>query len=899
MRARKMGWWAVAVLCGLSVACASVDGATSASMGTRSTRPLPSALLGSLRISGVVRDARGPVAGVELSATRVDADSLSQRPCPEPLTSRPLETPMERCFLDLADSHARLVEARAGEAPLFARTVTAADGSFVLDGLPPGAFTLWALGDTGAAVRAEVQAGSEGVAVSLEEGFFLSGTVVDEDARTPISGAWVTVVHESASRFFRVLADDQGRFRIGPLPPGRYLKFAGAEGRVPDAFRSDIWLNSDVDVTLGLYRKQRLEGVVLTPERRPASGLTVHLRRNSEYGATVTTRSDAQGRFAFDGIPAKEYTVWAWSDGQTAYGDTWVTPPGSALIQLRPGTILEGTVRNEQGQPLSGVRVQALSGGVGDGLPPETVTDGAGHYRLGPLIRTSVDISLKGDHHHARHEQLLLDGARTGPWDFTLTSGQSVDGILADNDGKPVPGVYLSLGTALASGGFPLAATNFEDAFGRSDEAGRFVAGALDAAGKWDLLVETQGFIPLTRPVQVPSTGVRVVLDRGASVSGTVTDATGQPLPEVRIGLWDSAAPGSRPLADYLFTDSHGAFSLSGLKAGRYVLEAWQRTPGSVQWVSQTLDVKERAHTNVALRFEEGRTLRGMTTDAAGQPLAGVHVQACLSQEDSSAGRVRELSCVASEEDSVRSGPDGRFTLKHLTAPVYQLVARREDLRLNPSRSQGGTPGPLSLRVAAGADSVRLVLEPAPRLRAQIVDQNGAPLPGTLRVRETEIVACPGPFYVFQAEQHRADGRFALPLTEDRQTWHVTVKAKGFLGLEQYVEASPGQDIDLGTGKLLRGRKVRFVILDEATRAPLAGARVSIELSHRLDGWPYEVALPPSFGGNLDKAGAVEFEDLAIYPIHFEVKMDGRLRGEGLVDTRQDVVTVTLPAPGH
>ncbi|MGE6761143.1 carboxypeptidase regulatory-like domain-containing protein [Corallococcus interemptor] len=858
-------------------------------MGTRSTRPLPSAPLGSLRISGVVRDARGPVAGVELSATRVDAGSLSQRPCPEPLTSRPLETPVERCFLDLADSNARLVEARAGEAPLFARTVTAADGSFVLEGLPPGAFTLWALGDTGAAVRTEVQAGSQGVAVSLEEGFFLSGMVVDEEARTPIPKAWVTVVHESASRFFRVLADDEGRFRIGPLPSGRYLKFAGAEGRVPGAFRTDMWLNSDVDVTLDLYRKQRLEGVVLTPDKRPASGVTVQLRRNSEYGETVTTRSDAQGRFAFDGIPAKEYTVWAWSDGQTAYGDTRVTPPRSAVVQMRPGTVLEGTVRNEQGQPISGVRVQALSGGAGAMLPPETVTDGAGHYRLGPLTTASVELELTGAHHRVRREQLLLDGARAGPWDFTLTSGHSVDGTLVDNDGKPVPGVYLSLGTALASGGHSLAATNFQDAFGKSNEAGRFVAGALDAAGRWDLLVAPQGFIPLTLPVQVPSTGVRVVLDRGASVSGTVTDATGQPLPEVRIGLWDSASPKKDPIPDYLFTDSHGAFSVSGLKAGRYVMEAWQRTPGSVQWASRTVELKEREHADVALRFEEGRTLHGTTTDAAGKPLAGVRVQACLSQEDASAGQVRVLSCVEAEEDSVRSGPDGRFTLKHLTAPVYQLVARRDDLRLK------------SLRVPAGADDVRLVMDPAPRLKARFVTEEGAPIPSTVRIREAStVIACPGPTHEFQVEEFRPDGRFALPLTEDRQTWHVTVKAKGFLGLEQYIEASPGKDIDMGTVKLLRGRKVRFVILDEATRAPLAGARVSIELSHRLDGWPYEVAMPPSFDGNLDKAGAVEFEDLARYPIFFKVMTEkGLPQREGVVDTRQDVVTVTLPAPGR
>lgn len=895
MHARKTWGWVVAFLFGWSVACVSVEGATSpdsstSRAGTSSTRALPSPPVGPLRITGVVRDTRGPVAGVELSATRVDADSLSQRPCPHPERARPLQTPLEHCFLELAASTARLVEAGTGEAPLFARTVTAVDGTFVLEGLPPGAFTLWALGDTGAAVRQEVQAGSEGVAFSLEDGVFVSG-VVEDKARTPIPGAWVTVAHESASRFFRVLADAQGRFRVGPLPPGRYLKVAGAEGRVPRAFREDVWLNSKVEVTLWLQRKQRLEGVVLSQEGRPASGMTVHLRPNAEFGETLTTRSDAQGRFAFEGIPDTEYTAWVWSEGQTAYGESWVTPSRGAVIRMRPSMFIEGTVRNEQGRPLSGVLVQDLSGTFGDELAPETVTDGAGHYRLGPLLRPSVEFSLKGDHYRVRREQLLLGGAQTGPWDYTLTSGHSVDGTLVDDEGKPVPGVYLAMGRNNASGGFTAAATNFEDAFGKSDEAGRFVAGALDA-GRRDLFIEPPGFIPLTRSVQVPSTGLHLVLDRGASVSGTVTDATGQLLPEVRIALRDPASPGWEPRPDFLVTDSHGAFSLSGLKPGRYVLEAWHRTPGAVQWVSQTLDLKERAHADVALRLEEGRTLHGMTTDAAGKPLPGVWVQACLSKEDSFAGKVRELSCAPTEDDSVRSGPDGRFTLRHLTAPVYQLVATKEGFRL--------AHGPLALRASERADDIRLIMEPAPRLRAQVVDENGAPVASTVRISEANfVIACPGPLYESQAEQHRVDGRFALPIPEDRN-WNVTVSAKGFLGLEHYnVEMSPGQDIDLGTVKLLRGRKVRFVILDEASRAPLAGARVSIELNDTIDVWPYMVDMP-SFRGSLDMTGTVEFEDLPRSAIQFKVMTEpGLPYREGIVETQQDVVTVTLPTPGR
>ncbi|WP_223643085.1 carboxypeptidase-like regulatory domain-containing protein [Corallococcus sp. EGB] len=580
------------------------------------------------------------------------------------------------------------MEAREGEAPVFAQTVTAHDGSFILDGLPAGAFTLWAQGDMGTAMQPDEPAGSTDVALTLEAGIFLSGTVVDEDTQVPIPGARVTAVQDTQSRFFDTLANAQGRFRIGPVPPGRYLRVGSAQGWRATPFRDGVWLDADEDMTLELRKQAQLEGLVLTPEGRPASGVTLHAFAAGVSDDTQSTRSDAQGRFVFEDVSGVHHTVWAWAPDGSAYGDAPVTPPARIVIRLEPVTFMEGTVRDERGRPLEGVRLR------GGNLPEEVQaslearSDAAGHYRLGPLRQTHLHLRLLRARYTNRAEEVDLRAPHPGPWDFTLQPTGSVEGQVVDTEGTPLPGIRLLLANIPDD---ISTRDSFEETEVRSDDDGHFI---LDTAAKGSgyLFAESEDFAPVEQPVEFPSTGVRVVLSRGASVSGKVLDAKGVPLSHAEVLLWDT--PPLHGDSRILRVDGEGAFSAAGLKAGHYVVEARLQTSGVEQSLSRPVDLEAHSRATVSLRFEEGRAVKGLTVDTDGQPLAGVRVQACLVQEKDPAWPTRPPRCDADLEQGVLSRQGGHFVLNRLVGSAYQLVAWKEGHVFVPARSRGGNSGP-------------------------------------------------------------------------------------------------------------------------------------------------------------------------------------------------------------
>ncbi|WP_242588741.1 carboxypeptidase-like regulatory domain-containing protein [Corallococcus macrosporus] len=850
--------------------------------GTRFTKQLATNAESSLRITGVVRDARGPVAGVQVSASRVDADTLSARLFPED----PLAMQSDAWMLRQADpsyleqESVRLVETREGAAPEFARTATAADGSFALEGLPPGAFSLWAIGDTGATVQPDVQAGSDGVTLTLEEGVFISGMVVEQYRLVPIPGALVTVVHEAGSRYFDALADARGRFRVGPLPPGRYLKVASAKGWVTTARREEVWLDANVDVMLYLQPQLRLEGVVLTSEGRPASGVNVHLVSQVDSDDTRTTRSDGRGRFVFDAVPQTEYELWARSEDETAFGATLAIPPDSVALRMKPVLFMEGTVRDEQGTPLKGVHLDFQGQGQGDRTSPTAVTDEAGRYRVGPLLKSGTRVRLRGEHLLDALEDIELSMPHAGPWDFTLRRAPSVEGLVVDTEGTPLPGIEVKLER---SQGAPKATGYFRsdlDAV-RSDDAGRFVVDG-EEGGASHILIDAPGFRAVKQAVVIPSAGIRVVLERGASVSGTVVDAKGQPMRLVDLQLWDTASRSETPRTTS--PDKAGAFSFQGLKAGHYVVEAHVQRPGIQHAVSQTVDLEERTQARVTLRFEEGRTIQGRTIDTEGQPVAGVRVQACPTLEDLSAWRTTGPSCRFPAGDGVLSGADGHFILKHLTAPRHQLIARKDSHGFAPARSRGGTPDLETLLVTTGEEDLQLVLERRPRLRGQVVSEEGAPLPCS--------VGLWGP------SAHFPDGTFDLPLPVDGYQ-RLVVSAKGFLDLWHDFNASPGQDVDLGVLRMARGRTVRVLVQDERTRAPLAGVDVVIA-AHNEPPASDRIRLPSPFEGTLDEEGGTDMDGLPRARISLSVRRaQSMIVQEVTVEANQETVTVRLPDPSR
>jgi protocatechuate 3,4-dioxygenase beta subunit len=770
---------------------------------------------GSLRIQGWVRDVRGPVAGVQVSATRpMPGETLSELKCPVPpeniLGPRKKDPRLPDCMEEVHSFVVDHVSARYGEAPLYAEATAGEDGSFVLEGLPEGTFTLWALSERGARRQPDVAAGTEGVELLLGEGLTATGTVTDEEGR-PLPEVRLTFLTESHTRFFDTKTAADGTYRLGPLPSDRYALVAEKEGWLPTYLPSSVmsmsWLQGDVT----LFRASQLTGQVLSAGAA-APGVEVRLtsldRPDFEQQVVAT---DAEGRFVFESLGPGEYRLLATSEDRHAVeerelgGGDSPGAPEEVVLNLGEARYVEGTVQDTSRRPVAGASVA---------LRPEneyvrawkTVTDAQGHYRLGPVVPGSYVLDLSAPRYVDLENSPLELTADTGRVDLSLRPALPVAGVLVDEEGRPVPEIRLVLShPAELPGEFDLPPD-----MAWSDEEGRF---SMDAplVGEWIISISDEKYLSQSVRVQAPAENLRVVLSGGATVESTLTDESGAPVEGARVILWSTRAQGMSERNE--MTDERGIATLRGIKPGSYVLEATLDHKGVERRASKSLEARGSEQLQVALSFEEGWTLSGTVVDSEGQPLAGISVRATRPNEETPVWRRNARIYGNRTANDAFTGPDGRFTVKHLVGDVFEVSPWKEGFTFNVSRSVGGERGDDSiLRVREGAAEVRLVLERQGHIRGRVVGPDGSPFPR---------------FTVNGRTVSGATGAFAVPFEETGQE-RLELSAPGMASVLRTVQVRQGIDVDLGEVRMGEGRRVTGRVVDAETGAPVAEVRVQI-----------------------------------------------------------------------
>jgi protocatechuate 3,4-dioxygenase beta subunit len=702
------------------------------------------------------------------------------------------------------------VPGRYGEAPVHAETVTAADGSFALEGLPEGDFTLWAQGERGVELRPQVAAGAEGVELVLGEGMMLEGLVTDASEH-PLSEVRLTVLHARHSRFFDARSGADGRFQVGPLPKGDYALVAEKEEWLPEYVSPELVKRRG---TVVLYQPGRLVGRVLS-EGAPAPGAEVRAKGGDE-GEQVTT-ADAQGRFAFEGMKPRNYALTAEREGRYATGEVQLremdVTTEEVVLQLGESLYVEGTVRDDTGRPIPEARVGVWrKNDYGQNWTAHT--DAEGHYRIGPLLLgPHVFDVMVPRYRHLENEEFELN-RETGPVDFTLTPAVSLSGLLVDEEGAPVAGVSVMLSSSegeLAEG---------TDSSTESEEDGRFV---LDApqAGTWVLSTSDERFVPEKLQVQVPSEGVRWVLRRGARINGLVTDEQGAPFAGVWVTAWKAGERWSHDRSSP--ADEQGRFSLSGMEAGSYMVEAFITREGVERSVARPVQLRDSEHAEVSLRFESGWNLSGIVVDEAGQPLAEASILVDSPSEELPPWRRNRRGC-GNAQPQTHTGRDGRFTLKHLTAETYDFWVYKESYSFVSAKAVGAelVEGN-SVRVRSGTKEVRLVLKSQARIRGRLVGPEGAP------IQRFELNGR------FMSD---ARGAFSRAI-EETGTQELTFDAPGMAQTSRAVKVQEGVDLEVGEVRMEPGRRIEGRVVDAETGAPVAEAQLLFrEQSSGEDGKP-------------------------------------------------------------
>ncbi len=415
----------------------------------------------------------------------------------------------------------------------------------------------------------------EGEAQLWLEGRVFAAAQPLADARVELLPALLPVRPVTPSELFRaalsetnVLAgarsDPRGNFRIALPGPGRYQLSAQSPGWAT-AFLDVAAESSLAGLRLKLAAAQGIAGVVLDAAGQPVADARLQLL-DFDFGspanvARLSTRSDAQGRFAFAVVetPAMGYVLWAHApDGRSTALDRLQAPQSELQVLLPPAGSLRGRLRLPEG-PVEEAELLLL----GEHGARHARSDPAGDYVFENLSAGIWQLRIDMQSRSWEGELELVAG-QAARFDLLLEAAAAFELKLVDPAGAGVAGARVA---ALSWG----SGSSRQD--GHSDAVGGLRLDGL-TPGAVGVYILAPGFAPTS--IHLPDSTLvsgktarlRQELQPAASLQGRLLDEAGEPWEGAVLRMYDEGwelmqleLPASLP------SDAQGGFVLEGLPA--------------------------------------------------------------------------------------------------------------------------------------------------------------------------------------------------------------------------------------------------------------------------------------------------------------------------------------------
>jgi len=557
---------------------------------------------------------------------------------------------------------------------------------------------------------------SRSLSIALRRAAALAGTVRDAEGR-PVAGATVTVAAPPPFAapmpmvvYFPIgvpptSTDAAGMFRLEKLPPRTDLQVSVTfEGYIP-------WEMSGLKLRPG-ERREGMEvlldlgaivaGRLLDREGNPIEGAAVSAEKQREGSgsemmmivgdrgrrmgaggplardASPPTASDGTGAFRVRGLKSGIWTLKIKAKGFAPkdIGGLKLEAAGAGLdagdIVLEPGVVLTGQVTNAAGSAIPfarGVLRERFA------VLSEFTAGSDGSFTTEDMAPGDVfDLTVQAEGYATLEKSGLA--VPSEPMSIVILPSSTIRGEVIDEESRePIRdfGIAVSRTRAVGGGGmqFNMLSAGPERQFQTDD--GTFALEGVDP-GSITVHATAPGYKEtrldeLKVPEGADLDGIRILMPRAATVSGTVLDDRGRPLPNVEVAR-KQATQGMmmRPRASGgTTTDGDGRFMLSGLERGPMTLSFTHPEFEDAQAdIDTTQDVK-----NLKVTLSRGTDLAGMVIhEDDGAPVAGAAVTAVA------AGASRMGQAV-----SAKTGPDGAFSLEALSAGRYTLRAEAKGLR--------------------------------------------------------------------------------------------------------------------------------------------------------------------------------------------------------------------------
>lgn len=382
--------------------------------------------------------------------------------------------------------------------------LTGADGSFTLDSLPRGWWSVEAVAKGYlSAVQSRLEVlrppGLDRLEIVLSPGATLDGRVLAPDG-SPVEGARVIAGSDGRP----AVTDEDGAYHLIDIPPGETRLRAWHTGHLPGELKAAITPGENrLDLRLGA-ECNRISGHVLSPDGEPVEGAILYAER-MEIPRVATL---ADGSFTVRCLPqGSTVQLAAQRDGYT-FGRAKPLQIGEDPIEgleIRLGPpprrfVVTGRILGLRPEELARLRLGLRSSGP----EPEPVqVDAAGRYRTtalqlsvyqltadlgsrfidcklslsgGPEVRAEswcAPQSQASEQAPPSRRVVLADGSDAVELDLMLPPGFEVSGRALAPDGKPLAGTRIELG-AYATGHSSVAWSRADGSFAAGLESGAY-----------------------------------------------------------------------------------------------------------------------------------------------------------------------------------------------------------------------------------------------------------------------------------------------------------------------------------------------------------------------------------------------------------------------------------------
>ena len=518
------------------------------------------------------------------------------------------------------------------------------------------------------------------------------------------------------------------------------------------------------DATVNHNAEGAISGKVILPNDEPAKSATVFLstRVDGQRRPVVTrTKTNDRGEFRFDNPPAGTHRLVATTDqmaSRTEMGkSTEVSPDEKDLeLKLSPAPSIHVTAASKSdGKPIADALVRLSWSDFGG----EFRTDQRGEVTIGGLTRRGWSFEVRAPGFAEQKHTVDLSKNEFARIKSSLDPGANLSGTITDQNGKPIPGIGISVFPGDRSGG--------QIEFTRTDENGVYFVDSLPLIGLRVSIydVEYQRVthnVSLTVPAgktQKLDLQLKPRLDAG-SIHGIVVDKDGNPIEGAHIENHGSSSNHVRA-AD---TNEEGEFKLTKLfRADELVVQAKGYAPRQVSIAGKITDPPSE----IKITLQPGHFVKGRTVNENGDPIPGVSITS--DGRSGSGWRIWR---------NVKSDADGSFFYDSLPPGAVLDFYKRGYSRMDDREL------PLD-----GEDVVDVVMTEQGILRGRVVDRaTGKPIP----VFKVKIGFSPdrkpgepssglSGARVFEGESFsNVTGRFELADFVQGMPLQVTVTAEGY-----------------------------------------------------------------------------------------------------------------------